>query len=53
MSNSLLNIVAQVRQGADTIATASSQIASGNLDLSRVRNNRPVRWKKPHRPWKN
>ncbi|WP_050464173.1 methyl-accepting chemotaxis protein [Herbaspirillum autotrophicum] len=34
MSNSLLNIVAQVRQGADTIATASSQIASGNLDLS-------------------
>jgi len=34
MNDSLLRIVGEVRIGTDTIATASSQIASGNLDLS-------------------
>ena len=34
MNGSLLNIVGQVRAGTDTMATASSQIAIGNLDLS-------------------
>jgi methyl-accepting chemotaxis protein len=34
MNDSLQNIVGQVRMGTDTIATASSQIAAGNLDLS-------------------
>jgi methyl-accepting chemotaxis protein len=34
MNDSLLRIVGQVRAGTDTIATASGQIASGNLDLS-------------------
>jgi methyl-accepting chemotaxis protein len=34
MRTSLVNIVRQVREGTDTIATASSQIAAGNLDLS-------------------
>jgi methyl-accepting chemotaxis protein len=34
MNGSLQNIVGQVRMGTDTIATASSQIAVGNLDLS-------------------
>jgi len=34
MRDNLANIVAQVRQGTDTIVTASTQIASGNLDLS-------------------
>lgn len=34
MNDSLVTIVGQVRIGADAIATASSQIASGNLDLS-------------------
>jgi methyl-accepting chemotaxis protein len=34
MRDSISNIVGQVRSGTDTIATASSQIAAGNLDLS-------------------
>jgi methyl-accepting chemotaxis protein len=34
MNGSLATIVRQVRNGTDTIATASTQIAAGNLDLS-------------------
>ncbi len=34
MRDNLANIVAQVRHATDTIATASGEIASGNLDLS-------------------
>ncbi|HZV63549.1 MAG TPA: methyl-accepting chemotaxis protein [Telluria sp.] len=34
MNASLIKIVGEVRSGTDTIATASSQIAAGNLDLS-------------------
>ncbi|MFB9243620.1 MCP four helix bundle domain-containing protein [Massilia antarctica] len=34
MRAALVKIVAQVRSGTDTIATASAQIAAGNLDLS-------------------
>jgi len=34
MNGNLLDIVRQVRSGTDAIATASSQIAAGNLDLS-------------------
>jgi len=34
MNSSLLRIVGDVRGGTDAIATASGQIASGNLDLS-------------------
>ncbi|MDO8652226.1 MAG: methyl-accepting chemotaxis protein [Undibacterium sp.] len=34
MNESLVRIVGEVRSGTDTIATASSQIAAGNLDLS-------------------
>jgi len=34
MNDQLLRMVRDIRQGADTITTASSEIASGNLDLS-------------------
>jgi len=34
MRASLSRVVGEVRQGTDTIATASSQIAAGNMDLS-------------------
>ena len=34
MNSNLLRIVTQVRSGTETIATASSEIAAGNLDLS-------------------
>jgi methyl-accepting chemotaxis protein len=34
MRGSLSTVVGEVRQGTDTIATASSQIAAGNMDLS-------------------
>ena len=34
MNNSLLDIVTRVRAGTETIATASAEIAAGNLDLS-------------------
>ena len=34
MNESLFGAVSQIRQSADTIATASAQIASGNQDLS-------------------
>jgi methyl-accepting chemotaxis protein len=34
MNANLLRIVGEVRAGTDTIATASNQIAAGNLDLS-------------------
>ena len=34
MNDNLVRIVGDVREGAETIATASAQIASGNLDLS-------------------
>ena len=34
MNDSLVDIVGRVRTGTDTIVSASSQIASGNLDLS-------------------
>ena len=34
MNDNLVGIVSRVRMGTDTIATASSEIAQGNLDLS-------------------
>jgi methyl-accepting chemotaxis protein len=34
MNDKLLQIVSEVRQGTDTITTASNEIATGNMDLS-------------------
>ncbi|NMM05784.1 methyl-accepting chemotaxis protein [Polaromonas sp.] len=34
MRDKLVDAISEVRQGTDTIATASSQIAAGNMDLS-------------------
>jgi len=34
MNDSLINIVGQVRQGAETISVGTKQIASGNMELS-------------------
>lgn len=34
MNANLLDVIREVKQGADSIATASSQIAAGNIDLS-------------------
>jgi len=34
MNDNLMGLVSQIRSGADAIATASTEIASGNLDLS-------------------
>ena len=34
MNTNLLSVIREVKQGADSIATASGQIAAGNLDLS-------------------
>ncbi|MHB1093203.1 methyl-accepting chemotaxis protein [Thiobacillus sp.] len=34
MNDNLIKVVGQVRSGTDTVATASAQIAAGNLDLS-------------------
>ena len=34
MRDSLAKVIGEVRQGTDTIASASSQIAAGNMDLS-------------------
>lgn len=35
MQNALMNVVCNVRQGAESVATASVEIAQGNRDLSR------------------
>ena len=34
MNTNLLSVIREVKQGAESIATASSQIAAGNIDLS-------------------
>jgi methyl-accepting chemotaxis protein len=57
MNDSLVGIVGNVRSGTDTIATASSQIAAGNHDLSSRTEEQAssleetrLRWKNSRRP---
>jgi methyl-accepting chemotaxis protein len=45
--------IREIRHSADTIATASGEIASGNMDCRRAPNRRPARWRKRPRRWKN
>jgi hypothetical protein len=52
MQERLAGTVRSVREGSDAIATASSEIAAGNLDRRAARNKLPV-WKKPRPRWKN
>jgi hypothetical protein len=53
MNTSLISIVSEVRKGADSIGTASAEIAAGNLDLSVAPSARPARWKKPRPRWRS
>jgi hypothetical protein len=51
MRDSLTRVVSSVRQGAEGVATASSEIAQGNKISLPVPKARPVRWRKLRRPW--
>jgi methyl-accepting chemotaxis protein len=53
MRDRLAAIVREVRHGTEAVATASDEIASGNLDLSTRTEQQAARWKKPPRRWKN
>jgi methyl-accepting chemotaxis protein len=53
MRAKLADLVGHVREATHHIAHASSEIATGNADLSAVPKCRPARWKKPRRRWKS
>jgi methyl-accepting chemotaxis protein len=53
MNDGLISIVTEVRNGTESISTASSQIAAGNLDCRAVPKSRRPAWKKPRRRWKS
>jgi methyl-accepting chemotaxis protein len=51
MTGRLADTVGRVRDGAVAIDSASREIATGNMDLSRAPSIRQARWKKPRRRW--
>ena len=50
MSGNLADIVSRVRTGTETIASASSEVATGSMDCRRVPSSKPARWRKPRPP---
>ena len=53
MNDSLAKVVGEVRSGADSMATATSQIAAGNQDLSSRTEEQASSLKRPRRRWKS
>jgi methyl-accepting chemotaxis protein-1 (serine sensor receptor) len=53
MQRSLTDTVRTVRSGSESIATATRQIAAGNIDLSSRTENRRRHCRKPRRAWKS
>ena len=53
MNESLARIVRDVRDGCESIASASSQIAQGNPTCPSAPRSRLPRWKRRPRRWKN
>ena len=53
MRRQLTDVVRNVRGGSESVATASVQIAQGNIDCRPAPKARPARWRKPQQPWSN
>ena len=53
MRRQLTDVVRNVRGGSESVATASVQIAQGNIDCRPAPKARPARWRKPQHPWSN
>lgn len=52
MQTSLAQVVGRARHSAESETTAGVQIAPGNLDLRRVRRNRPCHCKRRRPAWR-
>lgn len=53
MQANLVDAISEIRHSAETIATASSEIASGNMDLSARRNAGQLTGRKRRPRWRN
>ena len=52
MQDALRGLVHQVQEAASNISTASSEIATGNHDLSQRTEQTAANLERPPRPWK-